>query len=210
LRHDRLPSRRQAAALAALNRRLLAEFSRRTVAAVREALPLQLMPSRLEHMLALNLAKEVRKDALVIRAAAAGEATLERLVQQTKAIDREFLERTARFPVRVVVRYEEIEPVRRRRIGCLSDAARRVLAAWRPGQDAREALGAAFPPRELEALLGELLRLYGEETLAISRAVRVPFFLRPLRDAAARRLVAVMASVSDRLAREAAAAVNLR
>jgi len=177
---------------------------------VREALPLQLVPARLEEALALNLAKEVRKDTLVIRAAAIAAGATEALFRKTVEIDRAFLERTARLPVRIVVRYDEIEPVRRRRIERLYGAARRVLEAWAPGLDARGALRAAFAPAELERLLGELLDLYGDETLAISRAVRAPFFLRPLRDAAARRLVAVMRAISARLAREAAAAVNLR
>ena len=169
------------------------------------------MPARLEQVLALNLAKEVRKDTMVIRAAAAPAAAgLDALVERTKAIDRDFLERVAHFPVRVVVRYEEIEPVRRRRIERLSAAAQRVLAAWAPEQDTRAALRAAFPGAQLEALLRELLALYGEETLALSRSVRVPTLLKPLRDAAARRLVGVMDSVSARLAKEAAAAMNLR
>ncbi len=169
------------------------------------------MPGRLEQVLALNLAKEVRKDTIVIRAAAApAEAGLDVLVERTKSIDRDFLRRVARFPVEIVIRYEEIEPVRRRRIERLFAAAQRVLAAWAPGQGAREALCAAFPGAQLEALLHELLSLYGEETLALSRSVRVPTLLRPLRDAAARRLVGIMDSVSARLAKEAAAAMNLR
>jgi len=169
------------------------------------------MPARLEQVLALNLAKEVRKDTIVIRAAAApADAGLDVLVERTKSIDRDFLRRVARFPVEIVIRYEEIEPVRRRRIERLLAAAQRVLAAWAPGQGAREALCAAFPGAQLEALLHELLSLYGEETLALSRSVRVPTLLRPLRDAAARRLVGIMDSVSARLAKEAAAAMNLR
>ncbi|HZM34792.1 MAG TPA: hypothetical protein VFC18_09875 [Burkholderiales bacterium] len=169
------------------------------------------MPARLEQVLALNLAKEVRKDTMVIHAAAApAEAALDVLVERTKGIDRDFLERVAHFPVRVLVRYEEIEPVRRRRIERLFVAAQRVLAAWVPEQGAREALCAAFPGAQLETLLHELLSLYGEETLALSRSVRVPVLLRPLRDAAARRLVAIMDRVSARLAKEAAAAMHLR
>jgi len=168
------------------------------------------MPARLEQVLALNLAKEVRKDTRVIQAAAAPGTSLDLLFQETKEIDREFLQRVAHFPVRVVVRYEEIEPVRRRRIGRLFAAARLVLSAWAPEQDARAALRSAFPGAALEALLHELLSLYVEETLALSRSVRVPALLKPLRDAAARRLVGVMDSVSARLAKEAAAAMHLR
>ena len=57
------------------------------------------MPARLEEVLALNLAKEVRKDTLVIRQAAEepgptqANTVLSALVEKTKAIDRDFLER---------------------------------------------------------------------------------------------------------------------
>ena len=106
------------------------------------------MPARLEQVLALNLAKEVRKDTRVIQAAVAPGASLDLLLQETKEIDREFLGRVAHFPVRVVVRYEEIEPVRRRRIERLFAAAQRVLSAW---ADLRVAESVAGLPLEVHA-----------------------------------------------------------
>jgi hypothetical protein len=211
LRDDRLSPRRQAAALAALNRGLLGEFSRRTVEALRGALPLRLAPAGLERVVALNVAKEVRKDALVIRRASEAPAAgpqadrraLLALLQATKEIDRAFLEHVARFPIGIVIRYEQIEPVRLRRIERLFAAAQRVLAAWPPGRGAREALRAAFPRDELEQLLLGLLQLYGEETLVLSRSVRLPALLAPVRELAAQRLVRVMDGVAERLAKQA-------
>ena len=52
--------------LARLNRALLEAFSRRTTEALRGTLPLRLALPHLEPLLARNVAKEVRKDALVI------------------------------------------------------------------------------------------------------------------------------------------------
>lgn len=198
-----------------MNRRLLGEFSRRTAAALHAALPLPGALPKLEEFLAHNVAKEVRKDALVIRRAAearAGEErpardTLLELLQGTKEIDREFLRRVARFPISIDIPYQEIDPVRLRRMERLFAAARAVLAAWPQGQGPRQALRAAFAREDLERLLAEVLGLYAQETLALSRGVRLPALLRPVRELAMRRLVGVMDSIARRLAAEAARTV---
>jgi hypothetical protein len=199
-----------------LNRRLLGEFSRRTVDALRSVLPLRAGLPPLEQFLAHNVAKEVRKDALVIRRAAeavagegrpASEALLE-LLQSAKQIDREFLRRTARFPIGIDIPYAQIDPLRLRRMERLFAASQRALAAWPQGQGPRQALGAAFSREELERLLVEILGLYAQEMLALSRGVRLPALLRPLRELAMRRLVGVMDSIARRLAVEAARAVH--
>jgi len=198
-----------------LNRRLLGAFSRRTVDALRSALPLRAGLPPLEQFLAHNVAKEVRKDTLVIRRAAeapagqrrpAREALLE-LLQSAKQIDREFLRRVVRFPIGIDIPYAEIDPLRLRRMERLFAGAQSVFAAWPQGQGPRQALRAAFAREELERLLVEILGLYAQETLALSRGVRLPALLRPVRELAMRRLVGVMDSIARRLAMEAARAV---
>ena len=198
-----------------MNRRLLGEFSRRTVDALRSALPLRAGLPPLEQFLAHNVAKEVRKDTLVIRRAAeapagqrrpAREALLE-LLQSAKQIDREFLRRVVRFPIGIDIPYAEIDPLRLRRMERLFAGAQSVFAAWPQGQGPRQALRAAFAREELERLLVEILGLYAQETLALSRGVRLPALLRPVRELAMRRLVGVMDSIARRLAMEAARAV---
>ena len=199
-----------------MNRRLLGEFSRRTVEALRSALPLHVGLPQLEKFLAHNVAKEVRKDALVIRRAAeapsgparAARETLLDLLQSARAIDREFLRRTARFPIGIDIPYAEIDPLRLRRMERLFAAAQSVLAAWPQGEGPRQALRAAFARAELERLLAELLGLYAQETLALSRGVRLPALLRPVRELAMRRLVGVMDTVARRLAADAARTVH--
>jgi len=195
--------RERARALARLNRALLEAFSRRTTGALRAALPLRLALPHLEPLLARNVAKEVRKDALVI--GRAGRASVAELLAEARRIDGEFLAGVGRLPIRIVIPYAEIEPLRARRIALLGGAAQRVLEAWLPGRGLRAALRACFTRAELEQLLREDLRLYAQETLALSRALRLPAILRPAREAIAERLHAIMQASADELARAAAA-----
>ena len=195
--------------LAGLERRMLEAYSRRTTQALRAALPLRLALPQLEPLLARNVEKEVRKDALVIRRAAQalaapGRDDVDALLEKGKAIDRDFLAQVGGFPIAIVLRYEEILPLRRQRIERLLDAAYRILAAWRAGRGLREALRTCYGQAELESLLSGVLRLYAMETRALSRALRLPALLRPVQDAIGQRLFAIMDAEGARLAREAA------
>jgi hypothetical protein len=197
--------------LAGLDRRILEAYSRRTTHALRAALPLRLALPHLEALLARNVEKEVRKDALALRRAGdafaagarAGPDAVTQLLAQGREIDAEFLARVGRFPVGIVVRYEEIMPLRRQRVERLLDAAHRILEAWR-GRSLREALRASYPQPALEALITGILRLYAMETRALSRAVKLPALLRPAQDAIGQRLFRIMDAEGVRLAREAA------
>lgn len=204
--------------LARLNGRILHAYSRRTAAALRAALPLRLALPHLEPVLALNVGKEVRKDRLVIlRAGASMRAgpqdwseILPQLLQATREIDREFLSRVGAFPVDIVIRYEEIAPVRARRLKLLYDAALKILAARGRDLRLRGAIQASFSRDELAQLLDQLLRLYAEEVRSLSRSVRLPALLVPLRELIAQELLGVMLRVARPLALEITAAVFLK
>jgi hypothetical protein len=178
---------------------LLREFSRRTVEELRGALPLRLALPALEPFLAENVAKEVRKDALVIRRAseATGSGVAREILAAAREIDREFLSRVGGFPVRIEIPYERIEPLRLRRIELGLDTAHRVLEAWRQGRRLR----ASFAAGEFERRLFELLQLYAEETHALSYAVRLPGLLAPLRERLAQHLREAMTEAARSLAR---------
>ncbi len=167
----------------------------------------------LEPVLVLNVGKEVEKDTAVILdaglpASAEGEQEqrLAALLQATKDIDRRFLEKVGRFPVEIVVRYDEIIPFRTRRIRLLHEAAARVLHAEGVAPPLRGSLAASFSQEDLARLLHELFRLYAEEVRSLSRSVRLPGPLVPLREAIARELLDVMLRVAWPLAMEIAAA----
>lgn len=204
----------RARSLARLNGRILNIYSQRTTTALRAALPLRLALPHLEPVLVLNVAKEVRKDTLVILRAhelaaetpAAWSEVLPQLLHATKEIDRMFLARVGSFPVEIVIRYEEIAPIRARRMKLLYDAALKVLAAHHGDLRLRGAMHASFSRDELAQLLSELFRLYAEETRSLSRSVRLPGLLVPLRELIAQELLNVMLQVARPLALEIAAA----
>ena len=203
---------RRAQSLARLNGRILNTYSQRTTTALRAALPLRLALPNLEPVLALNVAKEVKKDTLVIlragELAAANPANwgdvLPQLLQATKEIDRLFLARVGAFPVGIVIRYEEIAPIRTRRMQLLYDTALKILAARHHDLRLRGAMLASFSRDEFAQLLEQLFRLYAEETRSLSRSVRLPGLLVPLRELIAQELLNVMFRVARPLAIEIA------
>ena len=199
-------------ALAMLNGRILAAYSASTVTALRAVLPLRLALPHLEPVLALNVEKEIRKDSLVIRHAGAALATgrvpdrgaAERLFAETQAIDRDFVTRVDAFPVRLVIPYAEIQPLRVRRIERLLEAAYRTLDAWRRPRNLRAAVRTVYARPDFERLAGEVLDLYARETRVLTRSVRLPLLLEPIRELVVRHLQDVMASAGARLARDLA------
>lgn len=208
---------KRARSLARLNGRILHAFSQRTTTALHAALPLRLALPHLEPVLAMNVAKEIRKDTLVIlranepatEVAADWNEILPQLLQATKEIDRGFLGSVGKFPVEIVIRYEEIAPIRTRRIKLLHDAARKILTARDTDRRLRDAMRASFSRDEFAQLLHELFRLYAEETRSLSRSVRLPGPLVPLRELIAQELLNVMLRVARPLALEIATTVFL-
>lgn len=206
----------RAQALAYLNGRLLAAYSGRTVGALRASSALRLALPHLTPVLALNVAKEVRKDALVIRCAgealAAGAApgadAVRRLLEDTKAIDREFLQRAGALPLRIVIDYGRIAPLRVERIQCLLDGAYRILGAWNASGGLRAALRSSYAQADLERLLHRVLHLYALEARALGESVRLPGLLAPLRQHAVARVFEVMAALAQSLARDIARATH--
>ena len=208
----------RARALAAVNRRILETFSRRTVEALRASLPVaRLVLPHLEPLLAMNVAKEAQKDALVIRygadalgaGSAPGHDAVQRLLDETKRIDRDFIDRVGAFPVGIVIRYEAVAPARMQRIEHLLSSAYRILGAWRTVSPIRAALRASYPRPEFERELNTMLKLYALETNALSRSVRLPAILAPLRERLAGGLYSAMNAVGAQLTSELSRVVYL-
>ncbi len=205
---------RQARSLARLNGRILNAFSQRTTTALRAALPLRLSLPHLEPVLALNVDKEVKKDTLVILRARelmnAGaldwNEVLPQLLQATREIDRLFLSSVGAFPVDIVIRYEEIAPIRARRMKLLYDAALKITTARDSERRLRGAMRATFSRDEFGQLVHELFRLYADETRSLSRSVRLPGLLVPLRELIAQELFNVMLRIARPLSIEIAEA----
>lgn len=136
-----------------------------------------------------------------------GREAVPRLLEATRTIDQAFLDGLSGFPVRIVIRYDEIAPLRAQRMERLLETAYRILSAWRTEGGLRLALHAAIPRPDLEQFLREILRLYALEARALARSVRLPALLMPVGERAAVHLFTVMNEVGARLAVEVARVV---
>jgi len=149
--------------------------------------PLRVAASALEPILALNVEKEVRKDALAIRSSSKGD--LPQLLRQARQIDEEFVARLERLPlVRLEIRYEKIEPIRTRRMERLLEAAARILQAPWPGL--RPAVRASYGEAQFAIMLREHLQLYAAEVDALNACVRFALLMAPLRERVRRNMEA--------------------
>ena len=158
------------------------------------AVPVPLGP--FERLLALNVDKEARKDALAI----AGAGDVAQLLAEGRRIDEEFLARLRSLPLLSLrIRYEEIEPVRAERLRQLLEVSARLLAEPWPGL--RRAARRHYAPNEFEAILRRHLRLYAQEVDGLGRSARLSMLLVPLR----LRLASLMQEQAAALAREACA-----
>ena len=194
------------------NRKILENYSRHTVSVLRGVMPLRLALPRIESFLAENVSKEVRKGTLVLQAVTAaletrrpiGNQTVEQLLVAHREVDRSFLNRIDNFPIGIVMRYDQIEPVRKQRIALLATTAECIVTGWRRKWRVRAILRSTYDRPELERLVHELMRLYALETQMLSRSLRLPALLVPLREMLAQRIYSVMNEVAQQVARETA------
>jgi hypothetical protein len=118
-------------------------------------------------------------------------------LRAAREIDREFVARLERFPlVRLRICYEDVEPIRRRRIERLLEAARALLEA--PWHGIRPAARACYRRADFETRVREHLHLYAVEVHALSGSVRPALLVAPFRS----RLRALMEERANALAQE--------
>lgn len=208
---------RFAARLAALNARALDAYSARVVRSLTASLPFGGAAQHFGSILAHNVGKEVRKDTLVIRRTGAAfvegrapdDAMLDEVLAAARAIDSAFLAQASRLPLRIVIRYDQVAPIRVRRFRQLSETAWRTLGAWQAGStNARAALRDAQARPALELFLAGQLGLYAEEARVLAHSVQLPFLLAPLRDRMAAGVHDTMTRVARSLAAEWSHAVH--
>ena len=201
-----------ASALATLNAKVLKAYSARTVAGLRARLPLQVALPYLEPVLALNVENEARKDRMTIGYAAAAAARgaappreiANEILEASRAIDAGFLQSAEQFPIRVRIRYEEIEPLRLSRIRYVLDTAYRILSAWQERMRFRAALRKCYPQSDFELVMNVIMDLYARETRALSHSLDLPKVLMPVSERAVKYLSSIMADAGTRLVRELA------
>jgi hypothetical protein len=204
--------------LCAMDGRMMQEFSARTIRRLEDHSLFKLLLPVFRSFLEINVRKEIEKDRLAIMRAAEtqraggtpGPADVEALLQQAREIDQRFLREAAVFPVNIRIEYRDIESFRRRRVEMLLAAAHALFARWEVTPRFRAAVAARYTRAEFEAQLREIMQLYGAETRALSRSVRIPSIFNIARDSISDTVYSVMASVAADLAGELARKVYRR
>lgn len=197
---------------------MMQEFSARTIRRLEDHSLFRLLLPVFRLFLEINVRKEIDKDRLaILRAANAqraggtpGPADVEALLQQAREIDQRFLRDASVFPVNIRIEYRDIEQFRRRRIEMLLAAAHAIFSRWDVTPRFRAAVAALYTPAEFEALLREIMQLYGAETRALSRSVHVPSIFSLARDSITDTVNSVMTGVAADLAGELARRVYRR
>jgi hypothetical protein len=190
--------------------RMMQEFSARTIRRLEDHSLFKLLLPVFRSFLEINVRKEIEKDRLAIMRAAEtqraggtpGPADVEALLQQAREIDQRFLREAAVFPVNIRIEYRDIESFRRRRVEMLLAATHALFTRWEVTPRFRAAVAARYTRAEFEAQLREIMQLYGAETRALSRSVRIPSIFNIARDSISDTVYSVMASVAADLAGE--------
>jgi hypothetical protein len=189
---------------------MMREFSARTIRRLEDHSLFRLLLPVFRSFFEINVHKEIDKDRLAILHAATmqraggtpGPADVETLLQQAREIDQRFLRDAAVFPVNIRIEYRDIEQFRRRRIEMLLAAAHAIFSRWDVTPRFRAAVAAQYKRGEFEALLREIMQLYGAETRALSRSVRIPSIFNLARDSISDTVNSVMTGVAADLAGE--------
>ncbi|GAB4390593.1 MAG: hypothetical protein Kow0025_23700 [Thermodesulfovibrionales bacterium] len=201
-------------ALCQWDRGLLRDFDSRSVAELKRHCPAvrALMPFLADFREA-NIQKEADKDRLIIEKSAeahlggSGGVDAEEIFEMTRDLDRAFVRKLSRARLSVRLDYEEIRPLRTERIALLSETVGRLLGGWDGSGALADAARRAFTRKGLESSVFHILRLYSQETRALSRSMRLPLFFGLAAGALSRQLYEAMEAVSAELASETAAAV---
>lgn len=162
---------------------MMHEFSRRSLRIVHARSLLSVTLSFFSSYLEGNIKKEVDKDGLIIREAAAAYAAgrpacdlnLEELFEMTKKIDTTFLENLLIPSFTMSVRYSDFADIRIQRIWLIIRTVYALLMHWPDTASFRDAVTKAFSGEEFRVLVTEILHLYDLETRMLEDSIRSPF-----------------------------------
>ncbi len=127
-----------------------------------------------------NVKKEVDKDRLIIMEVAEAfesgkpvcDLDLEEIFENTKKVDRGFLNKLTIAPFTLSVRYSDFADIRIQRIWLIAKAVYALLAHWPEGASFNDAVRYAYSEKKFKDILDEILHLYNEETKMLSKSIR--------------------------------------
>jgi hypothetical protein len=130
-----------------------------------------------------NVKKEVEKDRLVIKEAAAAfsagrpacDLDLEEFFERTKTVDKKFLDNLMIPSFSFSVRYSDFADIRIQRIWRIARSVYALLEKWPDNAPFAEAAKKAYAGKTFKELIVEILHLYNLETRMLGDAIRSPF-----------------------------------
>jgi len=160
---------------------LMYSFSRRSLErAAQHPLKLASLPFFSTYMNA-NVRKEVDKDRLIIDVAAKKyhegkpvcDLDLEDVFEQTKQVDKAFLNHLIIPAISFHVRYSDFADIRIQRIWLISKTVYTLLANWPASGSFTDAVRFAYTGTKFKQRLMDILHLYNEETRILSNSLRI-------------------------------------
>ena len=186
---------------------MMREFSRHTVAGLKEYKLFKLLLPPFKSFLEINLEKEIDKHQALITCALAaarrGQAPdpgdTAQLLNRAREIDQAFLQKAHAFSTAINIPYHEIDPIRQRRIELVNAAAYRLLVNWQQTTSFRRLAHGQYSREQFRSLLMEILSLYIEETRVLSKSVKIPRHLTRFSDSLINTVHDVMQKVAGEL-----------
>ena len=162
---------------------MMHEFSRLSLDRIKGHSLLSVAISFFSSYMEANVRKEVEKDRLIIKEAAAAfeagrpacDLDLEDIFEKTKKVDKEFLDNLMIPSFSFSVRYSDFADIRIQRIWRISRSVYALLGKWPDGAPFADAAKKAYAGKTFKELIVEILHLYNLETRMLGDAIRSPF-----------------------------------
>lgn len=187
-------------ALCEHDRELMIEFSRICVRRLGRHLSLKFFLSLFGHVLDANVHKEIEKDSLIIKHAAAWfdmgknrtDMDVDGLFGKTREIDDEFIKKLATSLFSIEVRYDDFAEIRKKRILLFANLVFDLLLNWQDTLSFSDNMKNTYPENKYREVLGELLHLYNVETRMLSNSFTFHGPAGKIKDLFAEKLFATM------------------
>ncbi|MCX7794136.1 MAG: hypothetical protein N2257_07030 [Thermodesulfovibrionales bacterium] len=189
---------------------LMHTFSARTIDNLRHQAFFRVLMPAISKFIDDNVEKEIKKDSLAIKLIfdafnlerKVSKTEFDKIIEKTKRIDEEFLEKTSSVPLSLKIPYNEVEELRRRRIETLARFVCTILHHWMDEESLHSAIRLAYKKEDLKKLIFNILHLYNLETKILSSSVKLPLILKPAKESLSRALFDTMESVAREIAEE--------
>jgi hypothetical protein len=197
-------------ALCDTDREMMLEFSRLCVSSLNNYLPLKLFLASFQHFLDANVLKEIEKDRLIIKHAAANfeqgignnDLDINDIFEMTIRIDDEFVKKLSNPLFSVVIRYDDFAEVRKKRIAAFVYMVFDLLRNWHDETPFPHIVKTTFAEESYRKVLKEILHLYNVETKMLSNSFTFHGPAGMVKDFFAERLFSTMEKTAGEIALE--------